>query len=122
MKVCFILQFCYCSMVWINHSQSLNNCIKPFSRQRSTYIPPALHLVIYNDFTSFAEMLIKDSSTSMHQRNLQTLVNEKFKVKSNLTVEIINDIFKLNHRSYNIKNNSDFQQINITTFLKLCPP
>ena len=50
--------------------------------------------VIYNDKqSSYEELLIKDGTVSIHHRNIQTLATEMFNVKSEMSPEIICDIF-----------------------------
>ena len=67
-------QFRYCPLVWMNHSRTLNNRINGFHKR-------ALSLV-QNDFSSsFSELLEKDKPLTIHDRNLQTLAYEIFKVK-----------------------------------------
>ena len=72
MNACFMFQFGYCPLVWMNHSKTLNNRINGLHKR-------ALSLV-YNDFSSsFSELLEKDKSVAIHHRNLQTLAYEIFK-------------------------------------------
>ena len=67
-------QFGYCPLVWMNHSRTLNNRINGLHER-------ALSLV-YNEFSlHFSELLEKDKSLTIHQRNFQTLAYEVFKVK-----------------------------------------
>ena len=74
MNACFMSQFGYCPLVWMNHSGTLNNRINGSHKG-------ALSLV-YNDFSSrFPELFEKDKSLTIHHRNLQTLPYEIFKVK-----------------------------------------
>ena len=102
MKVYFTLEFGYCPLVWMNHSRSLNNRI-------NTLHEGALRLV-YNDFTSsFTELLKKYNSVTIHQKNLQKLAIEMFKVKHNLAPEIMPGVFRLKNRSFNTRHISEFQ-------------
>lgn len=50
---------------------------------------------------------------TIHQRNLQALAIEMFKVKNRVALEITSDVFKLSARSYSARNNSDFQRRNM---------
>ena len=43
---------------------------------------------------TFAQLLEKDSSVSIHIRNLQVLVTEIFKARNNLSPSIVKNIFK----------------------------
>ena len=50
--------------------------------------------MVYQDKLSyFEELLQKDNSTRVHQRNLKTLATEIYKIKNNLSHQIIQDIF-----------------------------
>ena len=85
MKAYFMSQFGYCPLVWMEHSRSLNNRI-------NTLHEKALRLG-YNDFTSsFTKLLKKDNPATIHQKNLQNLVIEMFKVKHKLAPKIMTDL------------------------------
>ena len=66
--------------------------------------------MIYN--FCFHELLEKDNSVNIHQRNMKSLAVVLIKVKNNLAAEFMNDAFKLKGRSYNNINNLDFQRRN----------
>ena len=75
-----ICHFSYCPVVWMFHSQKLNARINRL-RERSLR-------VVYRDFdSSFEELLTRDSSTTLHQRILQKLMTEIFKVKTGIAPE-----------------------------------
>ena len=79
-------QFSYCPLVWMFCSKALNNKINSIHKR-------ALRLV-YLDFTSsFAELLKKDNSVTIHQRNIQLVAIEMFKVTKGLEPELIRDLF-----------------------------
>ena len=51
--------------------------------------------MVYKDFNlSFQELLIEDKSLKIHYRNLKKLATEIFKVKSDLSPELMNDVFE----------------------------
>ena len=56
--------------------------------------------LVYNNFKSpFHQLLVKDNYVTIHQRNLQTLAIEVFKVHNNIASEIMKDVFKIkNHQ------------------------
>ena len=63
MKVFVTSQLNYCPLIWIFHSRELNNRINRIHEQ-------ALKLVYQDNSLSFAEVLEKDNSVTIHQRNL----------------------------------------------------
>ena len=95
-------QFGYCPLVWMNHSRKLNNRINRIHER-------ALR-VVYNDKNAtFDELLTKDNSVKVHDRNLQVLVTEMFKVKLGISPVIMNEIFQIRSCNYNTRNFSEFQ-------------
>ena len=101
MKAFITSQFGYCPLIGMFHSRALNNKINSIHER-------ALRIT-YNDTTStFEELLNKDKSVSIHHRNLQVLVTDLYKVKSNMAPEILNEIFKNRKSSYNLRTNSSF--------------
>ena len=62
--------------------------------------------VVYKDHnSSFDELLEKDNSCKIHDRNLQKLVTEIFKVKMNLAPEIMKEVFEIKvFRIYALRN------------------
>ena len=51
--------------------------------------------IVYGDHkTSFSELLNTDKSVTIHQRNLQYLLNEIYKVKNGISSTIMNEIFQ----------------------------
>ena len=101
MKAFITSQFGYCPLIWMFHSRALNNKINSIHER-------ALRIT-YDDRTStFEELLNKDNSVSIHDRNLQVLVTELYKVKSNMAPEILNEIFQNRTSSYNLRTKSSF--------------
>ena len=86
MKSFFTSQFNYCPLVWVCHSRSLNNKV--------SHIHERALCIVYQDFqSSFSALLVRDNSFTIHQKNLQLLAIEIFKVKMNISPEIMNEIF-----------------------------
>ena len=48
---------------------------------------------------------------SIHQRNLQVLATEIFKVKLNISPEILKELFSFNARNYNLRSQSTLKRI-----------
>ena len=81
------------------HSRKLNAQIKRL-QERSLG-------VIYKDFdSSFEELLRRDSSANLHQRNLQKLMTEIFKVKTRKAPELMKGVFEFADVPYNLRNQS----------------
>ena len=83
------------------HSRSNNNKIKNLHER---YLQ-----IIYNDKqSSYEGFLINDGTVSIHQKNIQTLATEMFKVKNE--PEIICDIFtqRINNH-YNLRHVNHFE-------------
>ena len=61
--------------------------------------------VVYKDHnSSFDELLEKDNSCKIHDRNLQKLVTEIFKVKMNLAPEIMKEVIEIVGDPYTFRN------------------
>ena len=70
------------------HSRTLNNKLNRLHEK-------ALRIV-HGDYKSkFDELLGKDSSFSIHQRNIQTLAIEIFKFLNGLSSQIMNEVFQV---------------------------
>ena len=62
---------------------------------------------VYNDkSSSFRELLERDNSVTIHERNIQVLLTEIFKVKSGAAPEIMTEIFKFKDHSYDLRKNN----------------
>ena len=59
--------------------------------------------------SSFEKMLEKDNSVSIHDRNIQALATEMFKVKNNIAPEIMKELFTSKMSSYDLRNNNLFE-------------
>ena len=94
----FNAQFKYCSLIWILHSPSNNNNIKHLHER-------CLGLIYDGKQSSYEELLIKDGTVSIYHRNIQTFTTEMFKVKNEMSPEIICDILtqRINNR-YKLEN------------------
>ena len=58
----------------------------------------ALRIVYEDKKLSFETLLKREKSTSIHMKNLQHLVTELFKVKNNLSPEIMKEIFVVSRK------------------------
>ena len=81
-------QFGYCPLVWMFHSRTLNNHINKIHER-------SLRIVYKDEYSSFDEFLKQDHSFTIHERNIQTLAIEIFKVINGISPEIMNEVFPL---------------------------
>ena len=95
-------------MVWMFHSKKMNNC-------KSSLHERALRVVYRHFNATFSELLSKDKSGAIHQRNLQLLTAEIFKTKSELNPKIMEEIFSFKNVDYNLRNNTSLKIGNLKT-------
>ena len=74
MKAFIESQFNYCPLIWMDHSRSVNNKINHLHER-------SLRIVCKDNISSFEDLLKKDRSFTIHQRDIQSLATELFKVK-----------------------------------------
>ena len=102
MRSFIISQFSCCPLFWMCHGRKINN-------QINKLIEHGLKLV-YNDKSSSFQELLETSrnffSVTIHERNIQVLFTEIFKVKSRVAPEIMTEIFKFKDHSYDLRNNN----------------
>ena len=75
--------------------------------------------IVYRVYNSpFKDLLIKDNSVCIHQRNIQSLAVELFKGKENLSNTIMTDIFPIRVLNNNLISQRDFFRniVNSTNF------
>ena len=92
----FMSQFNYCPLTWMCHSRAKNNKINRLHER-------CLRKIYKDKACTFEQLLEKDSSVSIHTRNLRFLAVEMFKVVNGLEPAIINDLFPLKEtNNYNL--------------------
>ena len=101
-------QFGYCPLTWMFHCRRANPKIYHIHER-------ALRIVYKNNVLSFEELLELDKSFKIHHRNIQSLAIELFKIKNNLSVTIMNDIFQPRAVSYNLRSQIDFTRSNVNS-------
>ena len=107
-----ISQFGYCPLVWMFHSRGVNNRINKIHKRtlrlvykddKSTFDERTLRLVYKDDKSTYEELLMKDNSFTIHDRNLQVLVTEIYKVINNISPVTTKSIFKIKNTPYNLR-------------------
>ena len=98
MNAFFNSQFSYCPLIWMFHSRLINNKINRLHER-------CLRIVYSDNQSTFEELLEKDNTVSVHQRNLQFLATELYKVLNGLFPDLMKDVFPLNDDSgYSTRN------------------
>ena len=97
MKTFIESQFNYCPLLWMNHSRQINNKINKLHER-------ALRVVYKDDDLTFEQLLHRDSSMTIHERNLQKLAIQMYKVKNQLCPLPVQQLFKKHENEYNLRN------------------
>ena len=79
-------QFNYCPLIWMCHSRDLNRKINKLHER-------ALRVVYRDKHLTFEQLLDKDGSFTIHERNLQKLAVEMYKVKHDLCPKPVQELF-----------------------------
>ena len=90
------------------HSRKINNRINSLHERTLG--------VVYRDYNAtFSELLSKDKSVTIHQRNLRLLATEIFKTKNGLNPKFMEEIFTFKNLAYNLRNNTSLKIGNLKT-------
>ena len=108
LKAFITSQFGYCPLIWMFCSRTLNNRINRIHER-------ALRIDYNDSNSSFDELLLKDNSVSIHTKNLQVLCIEIYKVRHQLSSNILSEVFKVLDKPYNFRRNTIFDSRNIHT-------
>ena len=73
-----ISQFSYCPLIWMFHSRRIEHRVNKIHEKALCLIYPS------DSKLTFKELLDKKQTVSIHQKNLQVLTTEVFKVKLNM--------------------------------------
>ena len=72
--------------------------------------------IIYNDYVAtFTQLFEKDSSVSIHIRNLQVLATENVKARNNLSPPIIQNILRATEPAYCLRRDTVFESRRMQT-------
>ena len=93
MKAFIVSEFGYCPLVWMFHSRKLNSRVNKIHER-------GLRIVYQNYASLFTELLKQDNSITIHNRNIQLLATELFKVKNGFSPPFMNKIFVENAQHY----------------------
>ena len=99
MRTVSMSQFSYCPLIWMCHSRRICNQINKLHKR-------ALRLVYNDKNSSFQELLERDNSVTVYERNIQVLLTEIFKVKCRAAPETMIEIFEFRDHSYDLRKNN----------------
>ena len=105
MKTFILSHFGYCPLVWMFHSRQLNHRINRLHER-------ALRIVYRDESSSFEELLMTDESFTIHERNIQTLAIELYKVFYGLSPKIMDFVFPKNAKK-RFPGENDFKTFNV---------
>ena len=79
-------------------------CYNRTNKRKINRLHERCQRIIYNDKqSSFKVLLEKDSSVSIHERNVQSLATEMYKASNNFSPPHMNETFKVrNEHPYNL--------------------
>ena len=58
--------------------------------------------------STFENLLWKDSSVSIHHRNIRSFAIETYKIKNNVSTPIRSELFEKRNLNYNLRSQTDF--------------
>ena len=82
-------QFNHCPLVWMFHCRTTNNRLNKLQER-------ALRLIYKDKTLTFDQLLEKDQSFTFHERNIQKLAIEMYKVKNKMTPVPFQELFNMN--------------------------
>ena len=87
----------------MNHHISINNRINSLHER-------ALRLIYCDNSSNFQELLQRDNSVTIHQKNIQVLVILMYKVTNSIESNIVSELFSFSNVNYNLRSGSQFHQ------------
>ena len=100
MKAFIESQFNYCPLVWMFHSKKLQNRLDKLHER-------ALRVAYKDDISSFEDLLKKDNSFNLHDRNLQKLAVLMYQVKNGLCPLPVQEIFSYVENTIALRSNDN---------------
>ena len=110
MKSFFDSQCSYCPLTWMSIHLGTNHKVNRLHGR-------SLRILYKEYLSSYAKLLQKDNSVTIHTRNIQLLAIEIYKVKHKISPNFIREIFPQSDSAYNLRNTSDFNRPKVNTVL-----
>ena len=108
MKAFLHSQFAYCRLTLMFHNRNLNNKINKIHER-------ALRIVYRDKTSNFTELLQKDNAVTVHQKHLQALATEIYKVKMGPTPQPVKKLFPPSTHADNLRSTCEFKFENAKT-------
>ena len=80
----------------MNHNKSINKKINNLHER-------ALRLIYCDHSSDFQELLQKDNSVTIHQKNIQALATMMYKVVNNIAPTLVSELFSYSNVNYNLR-------------------
>ena len=93
-------QSSYCPLIWMFHSRAMEHKKNKIHERTLRLIHPNQHQL------SFKQLLEKNKTVSIRQRNLQTLTTEFYKAKNKISPEVPNSLLEFTNKNYDLRNAS----------------
>ena len=91
----------------MNHNKSINKKINNLHER-------ALRLIYCDHSSNFQELLQRDNSVTIHQKNIQALAIMMYKVVKNIAPSTVSELFYFSNVNYNLSS-SQFHQPSANT-------
>ena len=108
MRAFVISQFDYCPVVWMFNSRHLKSKINRIHERARR--------IAYKDYdSSFNTLPENDDLVNIHVKHLRNLMIEMFKIKANINLPVMREIFCERHAVYSLRNNKEFMVPRVRT-------
>ena len=87
--------FTYCPLIWMYCSKTTNNLISEIHKR-------SLRVKYEMEDANFEDLLIKDSSWTIHENNIHTLLIEIYKSLNHISPPLMQDFFDLKVTPYSL--------------------
>ena len=101
MKTFVDSHFSYYPLVWMSCSRTLN---KKFNKLQER----ALRILYNDDISTFAQLLEKDNSITVHDPYIKLLAKEMYKVHNDISPNILGEFLTQRNLNYNLRNASTY--------------
>ena len=103
-------QLNYCPLVWMFCPRRSNNLINKLQEQ-------ALRITYNNQLTAFKSLVSNHNEITIHQRNLQVLMTEIYKIINHIAPSIMSSLFETpenthNTRHFQVPSNESWRTVN----------